>query len=40
MDFCFAERLHSIILCQVYDIPFLGVTYSTKTKEILEELKV
>jgi polysaccharide pyruvyl transferase WcaK-like protein len=40
IDFCFAERLHSIILCQVYGIPFIGVSYSKKTEEILGELKV
>jgi polysaccharide pyruvyl transferase WcaK-like protein len=40
IDFCFAERLHSIILCQVYGIPFVGVSYSKKTEEILRKLKV
>jgi polysaccharide pyruvyl transferase WcaK-like protein len=28
-------RLHSIILCQVYWIPFVGVSYSVKTDEVL-----
>jgi polysaccharide pyruvyl transferase WcaK-like protein len=37
IDFCFAMRLHSIILCQVYQIPFVGISYSTKTDEILKE---
>jgi polysaccharide pyruvyl transferase WcaK-like protein len=40
IDFCFAMRLHSIILCQVYGISFMGVSYSTKTEEILKELSV
>ncbi|MDR1987210.1 MAG: hypothetical protein LBQ24_00060 [Candidatus Peribacteria bacterium] len=35
IDFCFAQRLHSIILCWVYEIPFVGVSYSKKTDEIL-----
>lgn len=39
IDFCFAMRLHSIILSHVYEIPFVWVSYSTKTDEILEELR-
>jgi polysaccharide pyruvyl transferase WcaK-like protein len=38
IDFCFAQRLHSIILCQVYEIPFVGVSYSRKTDEVLKEM--
>lgn len=38
-DICLAMRLHSIILSHVYGIPFVWVSYSTKTDEILKELK-
>ncbi len=38
-DICLAMRLHSIILSQAYEIPFIGISYSTKTDEILEQLK-
>lgn len=34
-DICLAMRLHSIILSQVYSIPFIWVSYSKKTDEIL-----
>jgi polysaccharide pyruvyl transferase WcaK-like protein len=30
IDFCFAMRLHSMILSQVYGIPFIGLKYSNK----------
>lgn len=39
VDIVLAQRLHSIILSQVYEIPFVGISYSRKTKEILNELK-
>ena len=39
VDIVLAQRLHSIILSQVYEIPFIGISYSRKTKEILNELK-
>jgi len=37
-DICLAMRLHSIILSQVYEIPFVGISYSRKTEEILKNL--
>jgi len=37
-DICLAMRLHSIILSQVYEIPFVGISYSTKTDEILKDI--
>lgn len=39
IDICVSMRLHSIILSHVYEIPFIGVSYSTKTDEVLNELK-
>jgi polysaccharide pyruvyl transferase WcaK-like protein len=39
LDIVLAQRLHSIILSQVYEIPFVGISYSKKTSEILNELK-
>jgi len=39
VDIVFAQRLHSIILSQVYEIPFIWISYSKKTSEILNELK-
>lgn len=30
IDFCFSMRLHSMILSQVYAIPFIGIKYSQK----------
>lgn len=38
VDFCFAMRLHSMILSQVYQIPFFAFSYSIKTDELLEIL--
>lgn len=38
IDLCLAMRLHSMILSQVYEIPFIWVSYSKKTDEILEQL--
>lgn len=37
-DICIAMRLHSIILSQVYQIPFIWVSYSKKTDEILKSI--
>jgi len=34
-DICLAMRLHSMILSQVYSIPFIWISYSTKTDELL-----
>ncbi len=39
VDIIFAQRLHSIILSQVYEIPFIWISYTTKTTELLSELK-
>lgn len=39
IDICVAMRLHSIILSHVYEIPFIWLSYSTKTDEVLNELK-
>lgn len=38
IDICISMRLHSMILSQVYEIPFIWVSYSTKTNEILNNL--
>lgn len=38
LDLCIAMRLHSIILSQVYEIPFIALSYSTKTDEILKNI--
>lgn len=35
-DVCLAMRLHSVILSQVYNIPFVWISYSKKTDEILD----
>jgi len=37
MDLIIAERLHSIILSNVYKIPFIALSYSKKTFEVLRE---
>ncbi len=39
VDIILAQRLHSIILSQVYEIPFIWISYSKKTNELLNELK-
>lgn len=38
-DLCLAMRLHAIILSQVYEIPFIWVSYSKKTDEILSMIE-
>lgn len=38
IDMCIAMRLHAMILSQVYEIPFIGVSYSKKTDELLKDL--
>lgn len=38
IDLCVSMRLHSIILSHVYEIPFLWISYSNKTDEILKQL--
>ena len=37
-DICLAMRLHSIILSQIYEIPFIWLSYSTKTDEVLSKI--
>ncbi len=39
IDIVLAQRLHSIILSQVYEIPFIWISYSKKTSELLNKLK-
>ena len=36
IDICLSMRLHSIILSQVYEIPFVAFTYARKTNEVLD----
>ena len=38
IDICISMRLHSMILSQVYNIPFIWVSYSKKTDELLKNL--
>jgi len=38
-DLCLAMRLHSIILSQVYWIPFVWISYSKKTDETLDYIE-
>jgi polysaccharide pyruvyl transferase WcaK-like protein len=38
-DISIAMRLHSIILSQIYWIPFVWISYSTKTDEILDQIE-
>lgn len=33
LDICISMRLHSMILCQVYDIDYISLSYSKKTSE-------
>jgi polysaccharide pyruvyl transferase WcaK-like protein len=39
LDICFTMRLHSLILCSVYDIPFINLSYSKKTDETIKKLQ-
>ena len=36
LDLCLAERLHSMILSEVYSIPFVWFVYGKKTQELLK----
>ncbi len=38
IDLCLSMRLHSMILSQVYEIPFIWISYSRKTEEFLNSL--
>lgn len=40
VDIVFAMRLHSIILSQTYNIPYLAISYAKKTDEILNIIKL
>ena len=40
IDICLAQRLHSIILSHVYEIPFIGISYGRKTNEVLQSLEI
>ena len=35
LNLCLAQRLHSMILSEVYEIPFVWFIYGKKTKELL-----
>lgn len=39
VDVMVAMRLHSIILSLVYNIPFVAISYTTKTREVLKSIK-
>ncbi|MDD2487762.1 MAG: polysaccharide pyruvyl transferase family protein [Candidatus Gracilibacteria bacterium] len=39
LDFVIGMRFHSLILSLVYNIPFLALSYSQKTDELLKEFK-
>ncbi len=39
IDLCFAMRLHSMILSQVYEIPFIAFSYSKKTEELVKKIR-
>ena len=36
IDICLAQRFHSMVLSEVYQIPYIGMSYSQKTKSLLE----
>ena len=38
LDLCLSMRLHSMILCQVYEIPYIWVSYSLKTELALKTI--
>jgi polysaccharide pyruvyl transferase WcaK-like protein len=40
IDMTFSMRLHSIILSQTYNIPYLAISYAKKTDEILKIIKL
>ncbi len=39
IDFNFASRLHSIILSEVYNIDYIGISYTKKTENLLMDLE-
>lgn len=39
IDLCLAMRLHSMILSQVYEIPFVAFSYSKKTEELIKKIR-
>jgi len=38
IDINIAMRLHSIILSEVYEIPYIALSYSQKTEETIKKL--
>jgi polysaccharide pyruvyl transferase WcaK-like protein len=38
IDICISQRLHSIILSQIYSINFIAISYSKKTYEIIKKI--
>lgn len=39
IDLCLSMRLHSMILSQVYEIPFVAFSYSKKTEELVKKIR-
>ncbi len=39
LDVCLSMRLHSMILSQVYGIPYIAFSYSKKTDELIKNIK-
>ena len=39
LDLSLAMRLHSMILSQVYEIPFVAFSYSKKTEELVKRIR-
>ena len=39
IDICLSMRLHSMILSQVYEIPFIAFNYTRKTNEVLDVIQ-
>lgn len=38
IDICLAQRFHAMVLSDVYRVPFIGMSYSQKTKSLLEKI--
>ncbi len=36
IDLCIAMRLHSMVLCEVYQIPYFALSYSLKTENVMK----
>jgi polysaccharide pyruvyl transferase WcaK-like protein len=39
IDLCLSMRLHSMILSNIYNIPFVAFSYSKKTDELIKKIK-